>query len=210
MWKWLLPKSTNFFDYFEKHFALVVQAAKAFQALVTSTIKTDFPSQTQQIKQLEHQADDVAHHCIKDLHITFITPFQRHDIHKLISSMDDVIDFTEETSQRILTYRIEEMTPEVAQLAEILVQTTCELENVINHLRNLQHSESIQHSLKEVHRLESEGYHLYLKALGSLFDRNDDMRLIIKWKDIYEDLEAAINACQDVANIIEGVILESS
>jgi len=210
MWKWLLPKSTNFFDYFEKHFSLVVQASEELQSLVTSNPSIDLHSKTQKIKELEHQADHVAYHCIKDLHITFITPFQRTDIHKLISSMDDVIDFADETSQRIITNRIVDMPPEVAQLANILVQATRELDNVISHLRNMKHSESIQHSLKEVHRLESAGDAIYFKALGNLFDDNDDTLLIIKWKDIYEDLEAAIDACQDVANIIEGVILEST
>jgi len=208
MWKWLLPKSTNFFDYFEKHIDLVIQAAEVLQTLVSSD--TDFVDSAKKIKDLEHQADELTRQCVKELHTTFITPFQRHDIHRLISSMDDVIDFAEETSQRIITYRIQTMNPEAAEFANILVLATKELGKVIVQLRNLKKIGLVQHSLKEVHRLETEGDEVYLRAVGRLFEQEGDIRLIIKWKGIYENLEEAIDACQDVANIIEGVILESN
>ncbi len=207
MWKWLMPKSTNFFEYFEKHIALVIEASEVLLSMTRSG--KEFQEKAQKIK-LEHKADEITRQCVRDLHTTFITPFQRNDILRLISGMDDIIDFAEETSQIIITYRVSALTSEAGQLADILLQATKELGAVIGQLKNLKKVEAMKKSLNAIHRWESEADIIYLQALGRLFDENNDPCLIIKWKDIYQSMENAIDTCQSVSNIIEGVILESS
>lgn len=208
MWKWLMPKSTNFFDYFEKHIAVVLQAAEKLLSLLSSD--QEFLPKLQKIRQLEHEADEITYQCVKDLHSTFITPFPRNDILKLISNMDDIIDYIEETSQMIVTYRITSLSSEAKQLGKILVDSVREINGVINQLNSLKKINETRQSLNQVHQNENEGDKIYLKAIGSLFIENNDPLVIIKWKDIYHSLENAIDTCQLVANIIEGVILESN
>lgn len=208
MFKWLLPRDTNFFDLFDKHMALVVESANELLALVTDGPAKE--ERARRIKELEHQADIVTHTCVEELHKTFITPFQREDIHRIISKMDDIIDYVEEIACRFAIYRITVMTPEAKQLALLLQKSTAELGKVLVKLRHLKNTPEMKQSFIYLHQLENEGDTAYANAIGKLFDEFEDTRMIIKWKEIYEGLEQAIDSCEDVANIIEGVILESS
>jgi uncharacterized protein Yka (UPF0111/DUF47 family) len=206
-WK-LLPKETIFFDFFEQHAKITLQAAQTlFQ--FTSVDKIDLQENINPIKILEHQADEITHHCIENLHKSFITPLQQDDIFRLITCMDDVIDCIDEAFEDCLTYNITTFTPAAREMVRLLVLATEKLEFNIKSLRDWKkHAGIIRETNHQIHLLENEADEQSRKALGQLFDVEQDIRLLIKWKDIYEALEKAMDYCDDVSNIIEGIILE--
>lgn len=209
MFKWLLPREANFFDFFEKHIFLIIEAARELHALVSEA--SEIGKRAEHITRLEHEADSLARQCIEELHKTFITPFQREDLYHLISTMDDIIDLIEDTAQRFVIYKLHNMTPEISELTLVLLNATEVLQKILIKLRNIKDIEKIRLQFKEVNQLEKMGDAAYLKAIAHLFDEHGSNPVtIIKWKEIYENLENAIDRCKNVANIIEGVILESS
>lgn len=208
MFKWLLPKETDFFQIFDEHIAIVAQGAEQLSSLMHSPPFT--PEMSQQIKELEKKADRITHRCVEELHRTFITPFQRDDIYHLISKMDDIMDFVEDISSRLLIYKLSTMPEEAHAFASLLQKSTSELVKAFGYMHNLKNSADLKQSFVYIHQIESEADSLYIKTIGKLFDEMEDIRTLIKWKEIYEEFETAIDCCEDVANIIEGVILESS
>jgi len=201
-----LPRETSFFDFFEQHARLTVEGAREFLDLVTNG--ESLPVRAKRIKELEHEADAVTHRCVEALHKTFITPIERSDIHSLISRMDDIMDLVEAGAERIALYEIREMTPEVKELAKVLVKATAGVEEAVKGLRNLKNSKAIVRTCIDINRLENEGDTIFRIAMARLFKEEKEPIMVIKWKEIYENLERATDCCEDVANIIEGVVLE--
>jgi hypothetical protein len=201
-----LPRETSFFDFFEQHARLTVEGAREFLDLVTNG--ESLPARAKRIKELEHEADAVTHRCVEALHKTFITPIERSDIHSLISRMDDIMDLVEAGAERIALYEIREMTPEVKELAKVLVKATAGVEEAVKGLRNLKNSKAIVRTCIDINRLENEGDTIFRIAMARLFKEEKEPIMVIKWKEIYENLERATDCCEDVANIIEGVVLE--
>jgi predicted phosphate transport protein (TIGR00153 family) len=208
MFRSLLPKTGDFFDYFEKHIALTVEACKAFVELASG--RTNTAAMSSQIKKIEHDADDVTHRCIEAIHKTFITPLDRDDIHKLIKKMDDVVDAIDSTTARMELYEIKEMRPEAKELAEVLLRASTELAQAIHGLRDLKNAATITEHCIAVHQLENEADALLRASLVRLFKEVDQPILVIKWKEIYERLEKAADRCEEVANIIEGLVIEAT
>jgi hypothetical protein len=208
MFRRLLPKETSFFDYFEQHIQLTNVACRELLALVSSN--TDIAARIARIQEIEHETDEIAHKCIEALHKTFITPFDRAEIHHLISRMDDIIDAVDAATSRIITYEIKEMRADSIQLAEILVKATTELELALKGLRNMKNAESISKNCQTIYHLENEGDGILRTALAQLFKEEDHLILVIKWREIYQRLERAIDRCEDVANIIEGIVIEAT
>lgn len=202
-----MPKEAGFFDFFENHASTIVEAAAQLLDLICSEDISH--EKFQRIQALEHQADSITHQCVEALHKTFITPFERNDIYRLISRMDDIIDFIEETSARMQTYKLTIMTPEAKELATLLLNCAQTIEEAIKGLRYLKNAEATRRAFITINRLENEADVVVRKAIGKLFDEETNAINIIKWKEIYENLEEAIDRCEDVSNIIEGVILES-
>jgi hypothetical protein len=202
----LLPRETNFFDFFEQHARLTSEGTKEFLDLVTNA--ESLPARARRIKELEHEADAVTHRCVEMLHKTFITPIDRWDIHRLISLMDDVLDRVESVSERMILYEIREMTPEVKELAKVLVKATAGVEEAVKGLRNLKNSSAIVTTCIDINRLENESDTIFRIAMARLFKEEKEPIMVIKWKEIYENLEAATDKCEDVANVIEGVVME--
>lgn len=202
----LLPKNVNFFNFFDQHAFLIVKAAEEIKLMISSP--TDNMSKANYVKELEHQADLVTHQCVECLHKVFITPIERDDIFRLVSRMDDILDDIEATAECLSRYKLQEMTNEVKDLADILYRSVLEVEIAVKGLRNLNSTTSIRQSCLNINRLENEADAVLRNSIVNLFDTQPDTRLIIKWKEIYENLEKATDRCEDVANIIEGVILE--
>ncbi|MEW6745223.1 MAG: DUF47 domain-containing protein [Planctomycetota bacterium] len=202
----LIPKETSFFEFFEGHMALTLSGAKEFVGLVTGT--GGFLPAAKRIKEIEHEADTVTHRCVEVLRRTFITPIDRDDIHRLISRMDDIMDYLEAAAERISLYEITEMTPEVRELARLIVKATETLYTAVRGLRDLRHAEPILKACVDVNRLENEADTILRIAIARLFKETEDPITIIKWKEIYEDLENATDRCEDVANIIENFVLD--
>jgi hypothetical protein len=201
-----LPREDDFFSFFERHAALTVEGAKQFVKLVSGG--QNIKALAARIKEIEHETDVITHACVERLHTSFITPIDRDDIHRLITRMDDVMDYVESASERIALYELREMTPEVRDLAEVLVRATESVVTAIGGLRDLKRTQIILDACIEVNRLENEGDEILRNAVATLFREATDPLLVMKWKEVYEALENATDRCEDVANIIEGVVLE--
>jgi predicted phosphate transport protein (TIGR00153 family) len=208
MFKRLLPRETSFFDYFEQLNAITTEACKEFLTIVIDG--TGLEVRVQRIKDLEHQADNVTHRCIESLHKTFITPIDRHDIHNLIKRMDDVVDNIDSAANRLILYEVRTMRAEAKQLAEILVKASTELAVAVKGLRDMGNAKAIVDSCIIVHQLENEGDAAKSMALMRLFKEEESVVRIIQWKEIFEILERATDRCEDVANIIEGIVIEAT
>ncbi|MBI4229903.1 MAG: DUF47 domain-containing protein [Planctomycetes bacterium] len=202
----LLPRETSFFDLFEKHAAITVQGAIEFQNLMADSSGT--AHKCKRIKEIEHEADTITHACVEALHKTFITPLDRDEIYRLITKLDDVMDYIEAASERIALYDLTSMTQDAKDLASVLVRATQGVEEAIHGLRNLADAREIVRKCIEINRLENEGDAVLRTAVARLFREEKDPIQIIKWKEIYENLENATDRCEDVANIIEGIVLE--
>ena len=202
----LLPREEDFFTLFERHADLTVEGARQFVTLVAGG--QNIRALAARIKEIEHETDVITHSCVERLHTTFITPIDRDDIHRLITRMDDVMDYIESASERIALYELEEMTPEVRDLAGVLVRATEAVARAVTGLRDLKRSQGVLQHCIEVNRLENEADEILRNAVAKLFKTATDPLLVMKWKEVYEALENATDRCEDVANIIEGVVLE--
>lgn len=208
MFRRLLPREICFFDYFEKHARLMIEACEAFRALAAGQV--DHATQVARIKDIEHQADDLTHECVDALNRTFITPIDRVDIHQLIKRLDDIVDSVDATTSRIALYELVEMRPEALRLAEVLLKAVHEIEIALVGLRSLKETDTIKTHLIEVHQLENEGDAILRTALTRLFKEEGNAIMVLKWKEIFERLEKATDRCEEVANIIEKIVIEAS
>lgn len=208
MFRWLLPKDVNFFDYFDAHAALIYKASQELCAMVSHLDESE--ERGIKIKQLEQEADQVAHYCIEKLHKTFITPFDRNDIHRLITRMDDIIDGAQHTGSFLKIYRLDKVPTEFQEMTQILLSASEQIVKLMKAFPNLKNSQLMQNVFIEINALENRGDQLYLKGIANLFENEPDTRNIMKWKEVYENIEDALDRCEDVANIVEGIILESS
>jgi predicted phosphate transport protein (TIGR00153 family) len=202
----LLPREEDFFGLFERHVALTVEGAREMQRLVQGGQNVRVLAA--RIKEIEHETDVITHACVERLHKTFITPFDRDDIHRLITRMDDVMDYIESAAIAVMLYELTEMTAPARELADVLLRSTEAVAIAVGGLRHVKQSEGILKACIEVNRLENEGDEILRNALASLFRETKDPLLVLKWKEVYEALENATDRCEDVANIIEGVVLE--
>ncbi|GIX45057.1 MAG: hypothetical protein KatS3mg130_1465 [Candidatus Sumerlaea sp.] len=204
----LLPRTTDFFEFFDKHIALTIEACRVLQEMAERN--GDFAPHVSRIKDLEHETDRITHQCIEALHETFITPIERGDIHRLIKRMDDIIDAVDSAVMRIRLYQIREMRDEVKLTARLLVQATSEVAEALKLMRSPKNIEQIKASCIKIYGYENEADTVLRNALARLFDQEKDPIAVIKWKEIFEILELASDRCEDVANIIQGITIEAS
>lgn len=205
MLKWLLPKEIDFFAYFDRHSEVLSQISESLKSLVLDKHLTGAS-----IKDLEHEADKITYDCVQKLHQSFITPFQREDIHKLISSLDDIADDIDEVAERLFIYKINQMPKGFIKQTEILVKATHLLRKILLQFHELKMNKEIQTLFQEMIKLEKEGDEIHKEALQKIFDGSHDAVEIIKWKEIQDKIEEAIDGCEKVANLVEGIILESN
>jgi uncharacterized protein len=206
----LIPREHRFFDLFDETTAHLTGSASKFLALVT--IFDNLAQRSQEMKAEEVACDDLVRKIIEALDQTFITPFDREDIHKLATSLDDILDNMEETAHRFQVFRIERPTPEAIELAHIVQQCCTHLEQAIRLCRHLRQPEEIQVHLREVGRLENEADNLYRKVDAELFAKNGgvDILTLIKWRELYAWLEETVDACKDTANVISEIVIKGS
>lgn len=204
----LMPTEGKFFDLFIQHGELCVKGGRELVALMTNF--DDLEHRVHAIETIEKQADKVTHATLEMLHKTFITPLDRDDIHQLITRMDDILDLMEDVGQTIWLYDIKQITPEAKRLAE-LCQTCCEkVLASVSLLHSMTNAREILNICAEIDRLESDADHVMRAAMSKLFREEPDVRNLIKLKAIYEILETVTDRCEDVANIIEGIIVENA
>lgn len=204
----LMPSEGKFFDLFNQHAELCVKGAKEMVALMTNF--DDLENRVHAIEGIEKQADKVTYSAIDLLHKTFITPLDRDDIHQLITKMDDILDLLEDAAQTISLYDVREITPEAKRLAELCLACAEKVKAAVALLHNMNNSREILLICEEIDRLESDADHVMRAAMSKLFRDEPDVRNLIKLKAIYEILETVTDRCEDVANIIEGIIVENA
>jgi len=204
----LMPTEGKFFDMFNDHADLCVRGAKEMVALMSNY--DDLEIRVHAIEGIEKQADKVTHNTIDLLHKTFITPLDRDDIHQLITRMDDILDLLEDAGQTMLLYDIKAITPEAKRLAELCLACAEKVSAAVKLLHNMDNSREILDICAEIDRLESDADHVMRAAMSKLFRDEPDVRNLIKLKAIYEILETVTDRCEDVANIIEGIIVENA
>jgi predicted phosphate transport protein (TIGR00153 family) len=204
----LLPHDASFFAHFEHQGKKTVEGCRAFLEMVEQP--GNMETRAERVKQIEHECDEITHAVVEALHKTFITPIDRNDIYRLITKMDDIMDFVEAAADRLALYEIPTMTKEVAELARCLVESAEHVLSAVSGIRDLGKPNGILQHCIEINRLENVADGILRGALARLFREEKDPIAVIKWKEIYETLETATDRCEDVANIIEGVVLENS
>ena len=204
----LMPKSDEFFDDFDAQCAVTVEGARMLHALLSDY--RDVAARVQALKDVEHKGDEVTHTAFNRLHKQFITPFDRTQIHSLLSRIDDVLDLANAAAARIHYYEIQSSLPDATELARLLVLSAEKVREVVAALRHIKQPEQILAGCKEIKRLETQADEALRAGLGRLFKSGADPLTVIKWKEIYDFIETATDKCNDVANVIEGVVLEHS
>jgi predicted phosphate transport protein (TIGR00153 family) len=204
----LMPHEGRFFDYFSEHAALILQGAIELHAMMDDV--TDSERRAQNIKTIENKADTVTHQTIQLLHQTFITPIDRDEIHRLITRMDDILDLMEDVSQCIFLYDIRRIPEEAKRLTEICVACAEDVKDVMSLLHNMANADRIMKICAAIDQRETDADKVLRAAMAKLFRSEPDTRELIKLKEIYEHLETVTDKCEDVANIIEGIVLENA
>lgn len=208
MLKFLLPQENGFFVQFDALAACQVDVTKTFVDMLSHY--DDAPAKERRIRDIEHRADEISHHAIELLHKTFVTPFDRDQILKLVSRMDDVVDLVDSVARRMTLYGVTGTTRELMEMSLVLQKSCLEIQKAVKGLRNLKNISEIQTACIEINKLENDGDALRDAVVAKLFREGTDAVEVFKWKEIYEDVETAIDRCEDVANIIEGVVMENA
>jgi predicted phosphate transport protein (TIGR00153 family) len=204
----LLPREACFFDFFDAHAEKTVEGCELFRDLARGT--DDVPALCAKIKEVESACDQVTHDTVASLHRVFITPLDRNDIHRLISKMDDVMDLVEGAARSIDIYQLREPSAELAKMADTLLASARAVREAVKGLRDLKHAAEILERCVEINRLENESDRQLADAIANLLRATKDPIAIIKWKEVFEAVEMATDSCEDVANVIEGVVMENS
>ena len=201
----LIPRETKFFDMFNEMAQNLIEGARLMKSLLEDF--RDVPKHVARLKDIEHRGDDMTHALLTKLNSTFITPFDREDIHRLASSIDDVLDLLNAAGDRMIVYKIGAVPPETAKLAALILQQSEEIERAVAGLEKQQHV--LEHCV-EINRLENEADRITRDAVGHLFDSEKDPIQLIKIKELFEVLELATDKAEDAANVLEAVILKSA
>jgi predicted phosphate transport protein (TIGR00153 family) len=203
-----MPQEGHFFEFFNQHAQYIVDGTRELAVLMAKF--DDLERRAYSIETIEKKADKVTHQTVELLHKTFITPIDREDIHKLITTMDDILDLTEDVAHSIFLYDIKSVTPEAQKLAEICVACGEKVQATVALLPKMENSAEMLALCNEIDKLESDADHVMRAAMAKLFREEPDVRNVIKLKEIYELLESVTDKCEDVANIIEGIIVENA
>lgn len=200
----LLPKEEQYFSLFSQMTSYIYDAARALVEMLNDK-DGDQNEHLKRIKAIEHECDDLTHSISTRLNKSFITPFDREDIYTLSGALDDIVDLIDDAARAMVMYHVQESTPYARSFADVIQRMAVELHEIVSMLSK---PNGMTARLVELHRLENEGDEIYYKAIAELFRSSPDPLNVIKWKDIYEKLEAAVDRCENVANIIESVIIK--
>ena len=200
------PREEKFFVLFEQSAQNVVKIAQQLKDMVNTW--ENVKERVGVITSLEHEGDAITHEIIAQLHRTFVTPLDREDIALLAESLDDITDFIHSAADAMLLYKVKRPTDKAKELVDVLVQAVIEVEKGVSEIQGRIDRGKLLKLCVEINRLENVGDSVYRSALAELFDDSADFTYLIKWREIYEDIETAIDRCEDVANTLEGIALK--
>jgi len=204
----LLPHDLSFFDSFEDLGKHTVEGCRALLAMLENP--TDLESQAQRIAHIEEECDEITHQVIAQLHKTFITPLDRNDIYRLTTKMDDIMDYVDAVADRLSLYEFSTSSKDLTEMGRCLVESAEHVLKALKGLRNLKDPQGILNHCIEINRQENVADKILRASLARLFKEEKDAIQVLKWKEIFETMEATTDRCEDVANVIEGVVLENS
>lgn len=200
----LVPREERFFDMFAELSQVVLQGARHFNGLLCDY--TNVEAKTKAIKDIELEGDHHTHRIIEALNRSFVTPIDRDDIHALTSALDDILDYIEALAIRLSLFKVKTITPEMVEFGGLIEKAAEQINEGVRHLRNLEHLWSF---CREIKRLENLGDDISRKAISRLFENGMDPVELIKLKEIYGRMEATMDRCEDVANVIETIVLKN-
>jgi uncharacterized protein len=204
----ITAKEGIFFELFVNTAADTCLAADMLEELMTNFV--DVTNKIRAIEEIEHKCDSHVHRMLEQLNHSFITPIDREDIYLIAKELDNITDYIESTAHRFRMFNVTGIRDEAKQLAKLIVQCTKELMDVMSELKRMKSSKILKEKIIEVNRIEDEGDEIFRSAMQRLFVSESNPIEVIKWKEIYEYLENTLDACEDVANIIEGVVMKNS
>jgi predicted phosphate transport protein (TIGR00153 family) len=204
----LTPKEDKFYDYFIEIAKIAQRASNMLVEFIQDLDNSE--ENHKKLKEIEHEGDKKQHEILQELNKTFITPFDREDIYLIAKDMDDVIDLIEATASRFVMLNVNNCTEEAEMLSRMIVSSCEELINLMEELKNMKTSKKLSNNIIEINRIEEEGDRVSRKAIMDLFRSNTEVIEIIKWREIYQYLEDTLDACEDVANVVEGVVMKNA
>jgi predicted phosphate transport protein (TIGR00153 family) len=204
-----LPRNTKFFDYFDRDTEVLVRAAESFCRFLESS--GDPREHSKKLKELEHEADRITHEAMELLHRSFITPLERGDLRRLILALDEIVDYLDDAARRIALYEVGVVLPEVCAMGKLTIDLAKAVEAAVHDLRNLRDkNNNVLKYCIEIQRLENLGDHLHHIALASIFKTGMEPLQVMKWKEIIDLIELSMDASEEVAHVIEGIVLENA
>jgi predicted phosphate transport protein (TIGR00153 family) len=208
MFSRFMPREGKFFDLFNEHAALILEGSRELAALMASG--DDLERRARNVESIEKRGDKITRSTIELLHKTFITPIDRDDIHQLISEMDNILDLIEDSAQLVFLYDVRVLSPDAQKLADICVECCEKVKAAVGLLSNMDNGDAIMNICQEIDRLESDADHVMRAAIGRLFRDEENVKELIKLRTVYEHLETITDRCEDVANIIQGIVIENA
>ena len=208
--QFFIPQDKKFFPLFEKASANLHAVSKILVEMVNASDLNRRRELVKEIERLEHVGDNVTHEIFNELSTNFITPFDREDIHELVSSLDDIVDFIHGSAKRMETYKITEPTTSITKLAELVLQGAEELHNAVTGLRTMKNPNKIKEACVKINSIENHADDIFDMTISKLFDEEKDAIQLIKMKEILSALETATDKCEDCANVLESIILKNA
>lgn len=202
-----IPREEKFFDLFEELAEKIEEGGKLFLDMLLDY--DSFETSLARLKEIEHEADEITHRTYEKMHTTFLTPIDREDIYALVNKMDSILDMTEAAAIRMSLYKIKAPKEELFQQARILNEATAKVKLVVRGLRDMKNAKMILEACVEINTLENAGDQILRTTMAKLFEHEKDPFELIKWKEIFERFEEALDICEDVSNIVEGIVLKN-
>jgi len=202
----LIPKEEKFFDLFDELVNKIEEGGDLFLDMVENYEYSE--PKIVRLKEMEHEADVITHKTYEKMHKTFLTPLDREDIYDLVNKMDSILDMIEASAARMSLYKVKVPAKEIIEQAKILNKSIKKVKQIVNAMRNMKNAKMIIDSCVEINTLENEGDIIMRMTMTRLFEQEKDPIELIKWKEIFERIEEAIDVCEDVANIVEGIVLK--
>ncbi|MHC1681790.1 MAG: DUF47 domain-containing protein [Clostridiaceae bacterium] len=204
----LSPREDKFFDMFVTYAETIHKSSVLLKEFLVDVSNPQ--EKYKAIKDLEHEADNHLHNLFEELNKSFITPIDREDIHMIGRTLDDIIDKIDVTSSRIVMFNITEVRPQAVAFADVIIQATKEVIKLMNELKVMKKSKTLPQIIKDINLLEDNGDLIFREAVSELFNGQTDTLEVIKWKEIFEKLEGSLNSCENLANIVDGVVMKNA
>lgn len=204
----LIPREEKFFDLFEELAEKIDEGARLFLDMLNNY--ESFEPRLVKLKEIEHEADLITHRTYEKMHKTFLTPLDREDIYALVNKMDSILDMTEASAIRMSLYRIKQPAEELIEQAKLLTEATQRVKTIVHGLRDMKNAPLILKNCVEINTIENAADSILRTTMARLFERETDPFELIKWKEIFERFEEALDVCEDVSNIVEGIVLKNA